>query len=514
VQNNIGLFLSKRAHLSPGLEAYVDSDSGLRLTYPELNARCNRTANALSALGIGKGDRVALLMMNSPEFIESFFAIAKLGAVIVPINWRLVPDELAFILKDSGSKLLIYGGEFASAVADLHGRGPEGTHVTNWLQVGGDSREDFARSYEALQQEASADEPEIGASDDDILYIMYTSGTTGLPKGAVHTHNTSIWACITMGTTAEVRLADRYLVALPLFHVGALTPVAGNVHRGVTNIVMRAFDPVKCWELIEREKITTGLAVPAMLNFMRQVYDTKNFDHGSLRWIMSGAAPVPVTLIEEFAKLDVEIHQVYGLTETCGPACLIGPEDAMAKAGSTGKAFFHTDVRVVNEAGGDVAPGEPGEVVIRGAHIMREYWNRPEATAETIRDGWLYSGDVAVIDDEGFIFIQDRTKDMIISGGENVYPAEIENVILGNPKVSEVAVIGQQSPKWGESPLAVVVKADDTLREEEVLDYCKGKLARFKLPKAVRFIDEIPRNPTGKVLKRVLRDQFPEPAAE
>jgi O-succinylbenzoate-CoA ligase len=514
LQNNIGLFLSKRAHLSPGLDAYVDSESGARFSYPELNARCNRTANALSALGIGKGDRVGLLMMNSPEFVESFFAIAKLGAVVVPINWRLVPDELAFILKDSGAKLLIFGAEFGAAVADLQARGETGTFVTNWLQVGdGEHCQAFASSYDELQQAASDEEPEIGGSDDDLLYIMYTSGTTGLPKGAVHTHSTAIWACMTMGTTAEVRLNDRYLVALPLFHVGALTPVTGNVHRGVTNVVMRAFDPTKSWELIEREKITTGLAVPAMLNFMRQVYDEK-FDHRSLRWIMSGAAPVPVNLIETYQEMDIEIHQVYGLTETCGPACLIGPEDAMAKAGSTGKAFFHTDVRVVNEAGFDVVPGEPGEVIVRGRHIMLEYWNRPEATAETIRDGWLYSGDVAVMDKEGFVYIQDRTKDMIISGGENVYPAEIENVILGHPKVGEVAVIGQESERWGESPLAIVVKADDSLSEEEVLDHCQGKLARFKLPKAVRFIDEIPRNPTGKVLKRVLRDQFPEPAAE
>ena len=186
----------------------------------------------------------------------------------------------------------------------------------------------------------------------------------------------------------------------------------------------------------------------------------------------------------------------------------------MAKAGSTGKAFFHTDVRVANEAGEDVTPGEPGEVLVRGLHNMLEYWNRPEATAETIRDGWLYTGDVATIDKEGFIYIQDRTKDMIISGGENVYPAEIENVILAHPKVSEVAVIGQASERWGESPLAIVVKGDDTLSEDEILNHCDGKLARFKLPKAVRFIDEIPRNPTGKVLKRVLRERYPEPAAQ
>jgi acyl-CoA synthetase (AMP-forming)/AMP-acid ligase II len=229
---------------------------------------------------------------------------------------------------------------------------------------------------------------------------------------------------------------------------------------------------------------------------------------------MSGAAPVPVPLIEQYAGAGIEIHQVYGLTETGGPACLISPEEAIAKAGSTGPAFFHTDVRVVNEAGEDVAPGEVGEVIVAGAHNMKEYWNRPEATAETIRNGWLHTGDLATMDKEGFVYIQDRKKDMIISGGENVYPAEIENVLLAHPGIGEVAVIGQPSEKWGESPLAVVVKADPGLDAQSVLDFCQGKLARFKQPRAVAFIDEIPRNPTGKVLKRVLREQFPGPAPD
>lgn len=229
---------------------------------------------------------------------------------------------------------------------------------------------------------------------------------------------------------------------------------------------------------------------------------------------MSGAAPVPVTLIESYAKRGIEIVQVYGLTESCGPACLINPEDAITHAGSTGKPFFHTDVRVVDEAGTDVAPGTPGEVLVRGKHVMKGYWNRPDATAETIRDGWLHTGDVATVDAEGFVYINDRKKDMIISGGENIYPAEIENVILSHPKVREVAVIGQPSAKWGESPLAVVVKQDDSLTEADVVEWSRGKLAGYKRPRTVRFVDEIPRNPAGKILKRVLRDRFPEPATE
>ena len=514
MQNNIGLFLGKRAQLSPGVEAFVDVASGRRLTYAELDARCNRTADVLRRQGVRKGDRVALLLMNSPEYLESFFALAKLGAIAVPLNWRLVPDELAFILGDSGARTLIFGAEFASAVADLQARGRAGTALERWLRVGADAgRTPFAESYADLQAAASDREPEIGASGDDDLYIMYTSGTTGLPKGVVHSHDTAMWACLTISATSESRYRDRYLVALPLFHVGALTPITANVYQGITNVVMRAFDPAQTWRLIESEKIDCMLAVPAMLNFMLQVPERDQVDFSRLRWCMSGASPVPVSLIEAYAKLGIEIHQVYGLTESCGPACLTSPEDALRKAGSTGKAFFHTEVRVVDEDGKDVVAGATGEVIIRGRHIMKGYWNRPDATADALRDGWLYSGDLGTRDAEGFVYIQDRKKDMIISGGENVYPAEIENVILTCPGVRDVAVIGQPCAKWGESPLAVVVAAEPGgLTAADVIAHTQGKLARYKQPRAVEFIDVIPRNPTGKVLKRLLRERFPGPA--
>ena len=516
MRNNVGLLLTKRAALSPRLEALVEVERGRRFTYAELNARCNRAADVFRGLGVRPGERVALLLMNGVEFVESFFALAKLGAVVVPLNWRLVPDELAFILKDSGARVLVYDGEFQRCIRDLQQRrGEDATAVRDWVHVGGDDTGDgFARSWAALHEKASDAEPEVLAADDDALYIMYTSGTTGLPKGAVHTHRSVLWASFTIGLTADVRYRDRYVIVLPLFHVGALTPATGNVHRGMTTILMRAFDPVRMFETIVQERVTTLLAVPAMLNFMLQVPGQERYDTSTLRWIMSGAAPVPVTLIEAYARRGIEIHQVYGLTESCGPACLISPDEALAKAGSTGKAFFHTDVRVVGEDGRDVPPGGVGEVLVRGAHVMQGYWNRPEATAETIRDGWLYTGDLATVDGEGYVYIQDRKKDMIISGGENIYPAEIENVILSHAQVRDVAVIGQASAKWGESPLAVVVKKDAALTEEAVIQHCQGKLARYKQPRAVRFVDEIPRNPAGKILKRLLRERFPEPARE
>jgi O-succinylbenzoate-CoA ligase len=510
---SVGAFLTKRAELSPNLEAVVDVATGRRFTYRELNARTNKVANALLAAGVKKGDRVALLLMNSPEFIETFLAVAKIGAVNVPLNWRLVPDELSFILSDSGATTLVYGGAFDAAVAELHERGASATAVTTWVRHGAADTPAWATSFDSFMEAQPDHEPELGGVDDDLLYIMYTSGTTGLPKGVMHSHRTAAWAVITINATADLRYGDRYFVVLPLFHVGALTPATGALHRGVTMVILEQFDPRLMWKVIADERCTTGLAVPAMLNFMLQTKDDA-VDTSSLRWILSGASPVPVSLIKAYEGLGIEIHQVYGLTESCGPACLVSPEDALVRAGSTGKAFFHTEVRVVRPDGTDTDADEPGEVTVRGDHVMVGYWNRPEATAEAVRDGWLHTGDVAIRDADGFIYIHDRIKDMIISGGENIYPAEIENVLLQHPGVADVAVIGQSSAKWGESPLAVVVKKDPALTETDVVEFAKGKLAGYKLPKAAVFVDVIPRNPSGKALKRTLREQFPEPAPE
>lgn len=514
MQTNIGLLVAKRADFTPNKEAIVEVHTGKRLTYGQLNDGVNRIAHALSALGIKKGDRVAILMMNNIAFVESFYGIAKIGAIVVPLNWRLVADELEFILRDSGAILLLFGGEFSALATDLHSRKNQ-TRVQHWIAVDcDDSSCSFSKSYAELTSVASSQEPTIAAEEDDELYIMYTSGTTGLPKGVIHTHNTAMWSLITGSATSTFYENDRYLLALPLFHVGALNPLNNNLYRGSCVVVMRSFDATKTWELIASEKITTMLAVPSMLNAMLPLLSKGNYDYSSLRWCMSGAAPVPKTLIEAYSKLGFNILQVYGLTETCGPACLISSEDSITRAGSTGKAFFHTSVRIVDENLNDVAANVPGEVLVSGKHIMKGYWNRPDATAESIVSGWLRTGDIAHRDEQGFVYIRDRLKDMIISGGENIYPAEIENVLLGHPGIADAAVISQASEKWGESPFAVLVRKDATLTEQEVLSFCRGKLGPFKLPKGAVFIEVIPRNPTGKILKRLLREQFPGPAQE
>jgi acyl-CoA synthetase (AMP-forming)/AMP-acid ligase II len=507
---NIGHFVSKRALLNPELEAFVDADTGRRFTFAELDRRVNRIAHVLSDNGVQRGDRVALLMMNSVEFEESFFAVAKLGAVVVPLNWRLVPDELAFILADAGVARIVYGAELTPIVAELRERGD--TALVTFIQVDGETPP-WAIDYATAQAAASDEQIDVDTDVNDLLYIMYTSGTTGLPKGVMHSHFTAMWAILTINATADQHFADRYLVALPLFHVGALTPAVGACFAGVTQVVMRTFDPIKAWQHIRDERVTTGLLVPAMLQFMLQTREAAgDVDLARLRWIMSGASPVPVTLIEAYADLGIEIHQVYGLTESCGPACLISPDEALQRAGSTGKEFFFTQVRVVDDDGDDVPPDTPGELICRGNHVMVGYWNRPEETAKAIVDGWLHTGDIAIVDKDGYVYIHDRIKDMIISGGENVYPAEIENVLLSHPGIDDVAVIGRPSARWGETPLAVVVASDKSLTEEAVLAYTDGRLARYKRPSGAVFVDEIPRNPSGKALKRLLREQFPDPA--
>lgn len=518
---NVGAHLRKRARLNPDLQALVDIAAGRRFTFAELDARADWVARALTGLGLAKGDRVAVLLPNGHQFVETFYGAARAGLMVVPLNWRLVADELAFMLRDSGATVLVCDAGYDAVVADLHARGPgeDGTPVVHWLRVGDDTPTwavDFP-DFDALVDQAPAQPVAAGSvdtDDDDPLFIMYTSGTTGLPKGAVHTHDSVQWALFTILASVDFRFADRYLISPPLFHVAALTPLLTCIYRGLTTILMRGFDPRHIWEVFADEQVAITLAVPAMLNFMLPTYRPELRDSLALRWIMSGASPVPVSLIKAYTDLGLEIHQVYGLTETCGPACVINSENAMTHIGSTGKAFFHTDVRIVDEQGVDVGADVPGEILVRGRHNMTGYWNRPEATAETITDGWLHTGDVAVRDAEGFVYIQDRVKDMIISGGENVYPAEIEDVLLSHPGIADIAVIGIPSTKWGESPLAVVVSSDASLDEAAVLAHCNGKLARFKLPKRAVFVDAIPRTPTGKVLKRVLREQFAVDAPE
>ncbi len=510
---NVGEILTRRAQRDPHAEGLVDWASGRRFTYNELNERANRAGNLLARLGINGGDRIGILAKNGPEFMETFFGCSKLGIVVVPLNWRLVPDELEFILADSGAVALVFDDDFIDTAADLHARG-DATRLRHFVQVGRRALEGFAQRYDDLLEAASGTEPLIAATDEDLLHIMYTSGTTGLPKGAVHTQASGYWSTVNAALTFDLRHGDRYQVCMPMFHIGALFPAQALVHLGATMIIMREFDPVASWQLLERERCTGTLLVPAMLTFMLGVYEQCKPDHSALRWAQSGGAPVPVTSIQTYTDLGIPISQLYGLTESYAAGTCATAQQSVERPGTAGLPYFLSDSRIVGEALEDLPPGAQGEILLRGP-LMAGYWQQPEASAAALwvdpADGttWLRTGDAGVKDAEGFLYVQDRIKDMLISGGENIYPAEIENVILGHPGVKEVAVIGIPSDKWGETPLAIVVRASDDLSDADVMAFCDGKLGRFKLPKAVVFTDQIPRNPSGKVLKRVLRDQFP-----
>jgi O-succinylbenzoate-CoA ligase len=517
MKTNIGLLLAKRAQICPKREAIVEFERDRRFTFAELNARANRVANALLAQGIRPGDRVATLLKNSVEFVETYFAVAKLGAVMVPVNWRLVAGEIAYILQDSGARALVYDSDFDDVVDPLHGGAHGALAVELWLrrENGSAGAPDWAADYEQFSAGSVEREPPIGAWDDDNLFIMYTSGTTGRPKGAVHSHDGMLWSQLTSMSTSDMRDGDRWLLALPMFHVGCLSPTSLLVHRGGTGVIMRELDIGAMFRCIAQEKVTIFMAVPALLQFMLMSPEREQNDISSVRWIATGAAPVPVSLLHEYDALGIRIFQAYGLTESCGPGTLLLPEDAEAKVGSCGRPQMHTDIKIVDREGNTIPMGSPeaGELLVGGRHLMKEYWNNPKATAETLRDGWLHTGDVCTWDAEGFVTICDRMKDMIISGGENIYPAELENVLAGCPEVQEAAVIGVPSQKWGETPLAIIVPAAGASPTPESLKaWCRENLAGYKVPQLYELVDALPRNPSGKLLKPELRKRFPGPA--
>ncbi|UCD55960.1 MAG: long-chain fatty acid--CoA ligase [Candidatus Hydrogenedentota bacterium] len=499
---NAGEWLYKHSRRRPRATAVVVDEK--RLSYAELNSRVNCLAHALSGLGIKAGDRVAALMFNSNEYVEVTLALAKLGAILVPLNYRLAPPELEYILNDSGSKVLIY----ASELAFLHDALRQNVGVEKYVCVGGEARQPM-EDYEELLARASESEPRLVPSGfDDPLTILYTSGTTGRPKGAILTHGNVLFASLNVIHHAG-HAEGSILIAVPMFHVAGLTVQAlPTIYRGQTIVFQRYFDPEHALQLIERERIRASMIVPAMLLFMSQVSGFNECDLSSLDSLFIGGAPCPAPLLRTYMDRNVPIRQGFGMTENCGTGIILDPEDAERKFGSCGIPMFHCNARVWDEGGNDARPGEVGELMLQGPVVTKGYWNMPEQTEASFTNGWFHTGDLARIDDEGYFYIVERKKDMLITGGENVYPAEVEEVILAHPKVAEVGVIGVPDPKWGESVRAIVVPLPgQTLTVEEIQEFCKGKLGRYKIPKSVIFADELPRNPAGKILKRILREQ-------
>lgn len=505
----IGDWLTYRAWYAPSREAIIYNDK--RVTYGQLNERVNRTAAVLKARGITKGSRVALLMVNSNAFLEVFFACAKLGAIAVPLNFRLSPKELEFIINDAAASVIVYHARFRSLIEPVRSE----TTLTFAMCVNGECGEgvvgmDGDLDYEECLAGSSADEPGTTVVQDDPLMMMYTSGTTGRPKGALLTHANPLWVAVNTQLSAlAFSQNDITLTVAPLFHIGGLAIYTlPMLYCGATIVLQSQFEPEALLKTLEKEKVTSLFLLPAMWLMMSQRKDFDDYDLSSLKVLLSGGAPCPIPVIEFFQKRNFDFLEGFGMTETTASACVLTNEDAVRKNGSVGKPLIHVQMRIVDEQDNDVAPGETGELVLRGPSLFREYWNRPDATEEAWRNGWFHSGDLARQDDEGFYYIVDRKKDMLISGGENVYPTEVEQVLYRHPGVKDVAVIGVPDEKWGEVPMALVVPEDDSLTLEDIQAHCDGNLARFKIPKHLVLLDELPRTATGKILKRELRQKY------
>jgi len=475
---------------------------GERVTYAALDGRARQLAAGLRTLGVRPGDRVAVLMLNCVEVLEVLLACTHLGAIFVPINFRLSQDEIAFILDDATPELLIFHQAFAPVVEPLRGR----TRVPAWAQADG-APAPGALPYAALRGDAASFHPEAVSSGAPAL-MMYTSGTTGRPKGALLSHANLLWNNIQMLLACPARDDDLNYNAAPFFHIGGLNVLTGPLlYRGGATIIDDKFDPVRALETIAREKATCAFMVPAMWAALSQVPTFDQYDLSSLRYTICGGAPCPLPVLEFYAARGIAFREGFGLTETAPIVCLLSAEDGIRKTGSVGHPAPHVAVRIVDDGDRDVPEGEPGELLVRAPNLMIGYWNRPEETAVALRGGWFHTGDLARRDAEGFLYIVDRKKDMVITGGENVSPIEVEQVLFRHPDIADVAVVGVPDARWGEALIAVVVlrPGAPAPTADDLRAFCEGKLAHYKIPRGVRALDALPRNATGKVLKHELR---------
>ena len=471
----LGRWLGDRVRATPNRVAIDYRDR--EVTYGDLDDAANRFASSFAERGLRRGDRVATLTGNTPEHVAIFFACARLGLILAPLSWRLTAPELAYQLEDSEPALFLVEPEYAE-LAEATGH-----------------------SVEPLSIPAVDGAPEDVAQDDDPLLLVYTSGTTGKPKGALLTHANCFWTNVGFDVATGISGDDVVLQVLPQFHCGGWNVQALlSWWKGARVVLERTFEPDRCLELIESKRITTTMGVPANYLFMSQSPRFADADLSSLRRAVVGGAPMPLALLEKWRERGVEIVQGYGLTEAAPNVLCLPPEDAARKAGFAGKPYPQVEVALSRES----------ELLVRGPNVFAGYWRNPEATAETMMDGWLRTGDLAERDDEGYYRISGRLKEMYISGGENVYPAEVEDALLSIEGVADAAVVGVPDERWGEVGMAfVVLDPGASLSAEEVIESSRERLARFKVPASVRFLDELPRSGMNKVLKDELRAGVP-----
>ena len=516
---NFSEFLTIASAIVPDRSATVFE--GRRQTYAELQANVNRLANALSELGVGPGDRVAILQVNCPEHIEVAFAAAKLDAVFVPLNFRARLEELRFMINDSGPKVLFVGGRYTELVASMAGGIPSVEHF-----VGLEGPVDGWHDYGELLAGAPDEERFPEADAHDVCVIMYTSGTTSFPKGVMLTHDSFSSYILSAVTPADPDLEERNILTVPLYHIAGVQSLMSAVYGGRTLIIQRQFMPVEWMELVERERADRAMMVPTMLKMLMDHEDFGRRDLSSLRVITYGAAPMPFETIRRAVEAfpGAQFINAFGQTETAATITMLPPDDhvltgseeeiaaKLKRLTSIGKPLDDVEVRIVDERGQTTPVGEVGEIVARGERLMAGYWGQEDATRETIRDGWLYTGDLGYVDEDGYVFLAGRAKDFIKRGGEMISPEEVEQTLANHPEVEEAAIIGVPDDIWGERVRAIVVRRQDgAVEEADLIEFCRQRLASFKKPESVVFIDELPRNALGKVLKRILQESHAAP---
>ena len=486
------------------------------ITFAEINEGSNKVANALVALGVGKGDRVAFIGKNHPLYFEALLGAAKIGAVMTPVNWRLAPPEVAYILDNCEARVVFVGEGFADILAKVREQTPRVEQV-----IGIDAPDHAGTDYRIWRDGFRADPVPANVGLEDDALQLYTSGTTGRPKGAVMTHGSILSSRDAVGSEGEMRgwqepvEGDVTLLAMPCFHISGTGTGIGTLVAGTNSIVLPEYDPTKALDLIENYNISKIFLVPAAIQILLNHPRVSQVDFSRLKYVTYGASPIPLELMRQAMDvLGCGFVQMYGMTETSGTIVALDPEDHVPEGSprmrSVGTPLPGVEVKIIDETGAEVSAGTVGEIATRSSKNMSRYWNNPKATKETIDpDGWLRTGDAGYLDEDGYLYIHDRVKDMIISGGENVYPAEVENALYAHPKIADVAVIGVPHEKWGEAVKAcVVVKDGETLSEADIIAHAREHIAGYKCPKSVDFIEALPRNPSGKILRRELRAPY------
>jgi acyl-CoA synthetase (AMP-forming)/AMP-acid ligase II len=513
-------FLNIASAICPDRTAIVFEDK--RYTFSQLNERVNRLANGLLKLGVKKGDRVSFLQVNCNQCVETYFAVAKMGAIYLPLNFRAKEKELTYMLNTAEATVFIVGDRYVPMVQSVS---PEVKSLKHLISI--EKKHDDMLYYEDILKDSSPDEVVTEIDDKDTTILMYTAGTTGFPKGVMLSHTSFSTYVLENVTPPDPEIEERNILTVPLYHVAGIQAMMAAIYGARTLVMERQFEPEEWMTLVETEKANRAMMVPTML---KQLLDHPNFkkhDLTSLKVITYGAAPMPLPVIrkamDEFP--DVSFINAFGQTETASTITALGPEDhhitgtpeekekKLKRLASIGKPMADVQMKVVDDAGNTLGPGEVGEILARGPRVMSGYWKDEEKTAKTIdKDGWVHTGDVGYVDEDGYYFLAGRSSDIIIRAGENISPEELENVIREHPGVEDVAVIGVPDETWGEEPRAVVIpKKGVKVTEEEIMELCRQKLASFKRPRSVVFVDELPRNPMGKLVKREIREKYGKP---